>query len=233
MNSFLPIEAALDDAVDTAIRDQESAGIDVISDGEMRRAGFFTAEFYRHLTGLRALEPGRRLGAGAHDQQHRFAVLEPIAAPAGLGVVDEFRFARTRTTRPLRVTLPGPFTLSGRLASGPGEVYPTRVAAAEAHHMHVVQVQVDHALVEVGAANRGIRQDGDNVGLHFQNAARNIDQLFFELIRHFDAHRPRFERGQQRGVTRIDAELAALTGSDHHFGAAGVERLFSANDVDV
>ncbi len=126
------VREALDDAVDTAIRDQESAGIDVISDGEMRRAGFFTAEFYRHLTGLRALEPARRLGAGAHDQQHRFAVVEPIAAPDGLGVVDEFRFARTRTTRPLRVTLPGPFTLSGRLTSGPGEVYPTRVAAAEA-----------------------------------------------------------------------------------------------------
>ena len=33
----------LDDAVDLAIRDQEEAGIDVITDGEMRRAGFFTA----------------------------------------------------------------------------------------------------------------------------------------------------------------------------------------------
>ena len=44
------IAEMFDDAVDTAIRDQEQAGIDVISDGEMRRAGFFTAEFYRHLT---------------------------------------------------------------------------------------------------------------------------------------------------------------------------------------
>jgi 5-methyltetrahydropteroyltriglutamate--homocysteine methyltransferase len=34
--------------------------------------------------------------------------------------------------RPVRVTLPGPYTLAGRLASGAGEVYPTRVAAAEA-----------------------------------------------------------------------------------------------------
>jgi len=122
----------LDDAVDLAIRDQEAAGIDVISDGEMRRAGFFTAEFYRHLTGVRALPPERRLGAGAHDQQHRFAVVDPIAAPHGLGVVEEFVAARGRTERPLKVTLPGPYTLSGRLTFGPGEVYATRVAAAEA-----------------------------------------------------------------------------------------------------
>ncbi len=126
------LRETLDDAVDVAIRDQEEAGIDIVSDGEMRRAGFFTAEFYRHLTGLRALEPERRLGAGGHDQQHRFEVLEPIAAPGGLGVVAELDYARTRTTRPLRVTLPGPFTLSGRLVTGPGKVYPSRVAAAEA-----------------------------------------------------------------------------------------------------
>ena len=110
----------LDDAVDLALRDQEEAGIDIVSDGEMRRAGFFTAEFYRHLTGVRALPPDRRLGAGAHDQQHRFEVLEPIAAPDGLGVVAEYRYAVTRATRPLKVTLPGPYTLSGRLTYGPG-----------------------------------------------------------------------------------------------------------------
>jgi len=121
----------LDDAVDLAIRDQEEAGIDVITDGEMRRAGFFTAEFYHHLTGVRSLPSDRLLGAGGHDQQHRFQVVEPIAAPNGLGVVAEFLAARPRTSRPLKVTLPGPFTLSGRLRTGPGEIYETRVAAAE------------------------------------------------------------------------------------------------------
>ena len=131
---FGPADIAemLDDGVDLAIRDQERAGIDVVTDGEMRRAGFFTAEFYHHLTGVRALPPDRLLGAGGHDQQHRFTVLEPIAAPAGLGVVAEYRAARTRTMRPLKVTLPGPYTLSGRLQSGPGEIYATRAAAAEA-----------------------------------------------------------------------------------------------------
>ena len=77
--AFGPADLAemLDDAVDLALRDQEEAGIDVVCDGEMRRAGFFTAEFYRHLTGVRPLPAERRLGAGGHDQQHRFEVIEP------------------------------------------------------------------------------------------------------------------------------------------------------------
>jgi len=148
---FAPADLAemLDDAVDLAIRDQERAGIDVISDGEMRRAGFFTAEFYQHLTGVRPLPPERRLGAGAHDALHRFAVDGPIAAPAGLGVVAEYRAARSRTSRPLKVTLPGPYTLSGRLATGPGEVYRTRVAAAEAF-VPILRAEIQ-GLVEAGA----------------------------------------------------------------------------------
>jgi 5-methyltetrahydropteroyltriglutamate--homocysteine methyltransferase len=126
------LQEMLDDAVDLALRDQEEAGIDLVTDGEMRRAGFFTAEFYKHVTGVRALVPDRRLGVGGHDQQHRFEVLEPISAPDGLGVVEEYRYARTRARRPLKVTLPGPYTLSGRLRTGSGEVYATRDAAAEA-----------------------------------------------------------------------------------------------------
>ncbi len=138
-----------DDAVDVALRDQEDAGIDVVCDGEMRRAGFFTAEFYRHLSGVQPLLPDRRLGAGGHDRLHRFAVSEPIAAPDGLGVVDEYRYAVTRTSRPLKVTIPGPYTLSGRLRTAPGEVYPDRQAAAEAF-VPILQDELV-ALVEAGA----------------------------------------------------------------------------------
>ena len=148
---FGPADLAemLDDAVDLALRDQERAGIDVVSDGEMRRAGFFTAEFYRHLTGVRARPSDRLLGAGGHDQQHRFDVLEPIAAPDGLGVVEEFRFASTRTDRPLKVTIPGPYTLSGRLAYGPGQVYGHRNDAAEAF-VPILRAELE-GLVAAGA----------------------------------------------------------------------------------
>jgi 5-methyltetrahydropteroyltriglutamate--homocysteine methyltransferase len=148
---FGPADLAemLDDAVDLALRDQEAAGIDIVSDGEMRRAGFFTAEFYRHVTGLRALPADRRLGAGGHDQQHRFEVLEPITAPDGLGVVAEFRYATSRARRRLKVTLPGPYTLSGRLRTGSGEVYATRDAAAEAF-VPILRAELE-ALVAAGA----------------------------------------------------------------------------------
>lgn len=137
----------LDDAVDIALRDQETAGIDIVSDGEMRRSGFFTAEFYGYLTALRPLAPDRKLGAPGHDQQHRFEVLEPISAPNGLGVVAEFEYARTHTTRPLKVTLPGPFTLSGRLMTG--RVYKTRLDAANAF-VPIVNAELK-ALVAAGA----------------------------------------------------------------------------------
>ena len=149
---FGPADLAelLADGVDLAIRDQGRAGIDVISDGEMRRAGFFTAEFYRHLTGVEALPAERRLGVGAHDGLHRYAVLERIAAPDGLGVVAEYTAARSRTDRPLKVTVPGPYTLSGRLTYGAGEVYATRVAAAEAF-VPILQAELS-GLVAAGAS---------------------------------------------------------------------------------
>jgi 5-methyltetrahydropteroyltriglutamate--homocysteine methyltransferase len=150
--AFGPADLAelLADGVDLAIREQERAGIDVISDGEMRRAGFFTAEFYRHLTGVEGLPAERRLGVGAHDGLHRFAVLERIAAPDGLGVVAEYMAARSRTEHPLKVTLPGPYTLSGRLTYGAGEVYTTRVAAAEAF-VPILQAELS-GLVAAGAS---------------------------------------------------------------------------------
>jgi 5-methyltetrahydropteroyltriglutamate--homocysteine methyltransferase len=161
---FGPADLAemLDDAVDLALRDQEEAGIDVVSDGEMRRAGFFTAEFYRHVTGVRALPADRRLGAGGHDQQHRFEVLEPLAAPEGLGVVAEFRYAVTRARRPLKVTLPGPYTLSGRLRTGSGEVYSDRHAAAEAF-VPILRAELQ-ALVAEGATH--IQIDDPSPAIH-------------------------------------------------------------------
>ena len=161
---FGPADLAemLDDGVHLALRDQEDAGIDLVTDGEMRRAGFFTAEFYRHVTGLRALPADRRLGAGGHDQQHRFEVLEPITAPDGLGVVEEFRYARTRARRPLKVTLPGPYTLSGRLRTGPGQVYSTRDAAAEAF-VPILRSELE-SLVAEGATH--IQIDDPSPAIH-------------------------------------------------------------------
>jgi 5-methyltetrahydropteroyltriglutamate--homocysteine methyltransferase len=167
----------LDDAVDLALRDQEDAGIDVVTDGEMRRAGFFTAEFYRHLTGVMPLPADRRLGAGGHDQQHRFEVTEPIAAPDGLGVVAEYRYAATRATRPLKVTIPGPYTMSGRLRTGPGEVYRERDAAAEAF-VPILRAEVE-GLVAAGAS--WIQIDDPSPAIH-PEAPSDFAALFNAVV---------------------------------------------------
>jgi 5-methyltetrahydropteroyltriglutamate--homocysteine methyltransferase len=176
---FGPADLAemLDDAVDLALRDQEEAGIDLVTDGEMRRAGFFTAEFYRHVTGVRALPSDRRLGAGGHDQQHRFEVLEAITAPDGLGVVAEFRYASGRTRRPLKVTLPGPYTLSGRLRTGPGEVYADRDAAAEAF-VPILRAELE-GLVAAGA--RHLQVDDPSPAIH-PDAPSDFAALFNAAI---------------------------------------------------
>lgn len=140
------IEETLNDAVDTALRDQEDAGVDVVTDGEMRRLGFFTADFYGRLTGLREVPPQRRLGPAGHDQRERYDAVERLRAPEGLGLVDEYTYVRERTARPVKVPCPGPFTLAGRIV--PGRIYGDRMEAAYAFS-DLVRDEL-HALVEAG-----------------------------------------------------------------------------------
>ncbi len=154
------IEETLNDAVDLAIRDQEDAGIDVISDGEMRRFGFFTANFYGRLTGLREVPPERRIGPAGHDQREKYVAEEPIRAPHGLGLVAEFAYARTRTKRPLKVPCPGPFTLAGRIV--PGATYADRIEVAYAF-ADLINAECK-ALVEAGAAF--IQLDEPSMAVH-------------------------------------------------------------------
>jgi 5-methyltetrahydropteroyltriglutamate--homocysteine methyltransferase len=121
---------AQDDAVDLALRDQEDAGVDIVSDGEMRRAGFFTAAFYGHLTGLQELPPRRKVGVAGHDQRESYEAVEQISASQGLGLVDEYRYVRTRTNRAIKMPCAGAYTLAGRIK--PGAVYDDRMDVAYA-----------------------------------------------------------------------------------------------------
>ncbi|MEK7714760.1 MAG: methionine synthase, partial [candidate division NC10 bacterium] len=108
---------AYDDAVRIAIRDQIEAGVDVISDGEMRRTTFIRG-FYARLTGLVPLPVPRRLGPLNYDTHCPYEVVGKIEAPQGLGIVDAFSFARAHADRPLRVAVPGPMTLLMPLRRG-------------------------------------------------------------------------------------------------------------------
>jgi 5-methyltetrahydropteroyltriglutamate--homocysteine methyltransferase len=121
------------DAVIAAVHDQVDAALDVITDGEQTRLDF-NLSFYGYLQGLQleAASP-RRFGPPAHDQRGKHAIIGELAAPRGLGVVDEFK--RLQRLAPagaatLKASVPGPYTLSGRLI--PNAQYADRWAVTEA-----------------------------------------------------------------------------------------------------
>ena len=123
-----------DDAVVCAVHDQLGAGLDVITDGEQTRLDF-NLSFYGYLEGLEleGVSP-RRFGPPAHDQRGKHKVTGELRAPRGLGAVEEF--ARLQRLAPatggvtLKASVPGPYTLSGRLL--PSSQYPDRWALTEA-----------------------------------------------------------------------------------------------------
>jgi len=126
------VEEMIDDAVIAAIHDQVEAGLDVITDGEQTRLDF-NLSFYGFLKGI---EPNhaesRRWGPAAHDQRGKHSISGELHAPAGLGTVAEYRrLARLAPQGPvLKTSVPGPYTLSGRLL--PNATYADRYAITEA-----------------------------------------------------------------------------------------------------
>ncbi len=122
-------EEALRDAVRLAIDDQLRAGADLVTDGEMQRVDF-NLGFYDYLTGIEVLPTGRKWGAPAHDQRSRYRCVAPLAAPKGLGLIEEHRLLRQLTDAPIKVPVPGPFTLAGCIQGG--DVYRDRAEVTEA-----------------------------------------------------------------------------------------------------
>src|SRR5687768_3098610 len=115
----IDVRELMEDATQVALLDQERAGVDVVSTGEMMRVRFIIG-FYDHITGIRALPAPRQLGQPLWDTNTPFEVTEKIAAPGGLGIVEEFKLARTLTHKPLKATVPGPYTLLVPLKLGGG-----------------------------------------------------------------------------------------------------------------
>jgi 5-methyltetrahydropteroyltriglutamate--homocysteine methyltransferase len=102
-------EEAQDDATLLAIRDMERAGIDIITDGEMRRESY-SNRFATALEGLDVDRPGvTRSRTGRPIPVPR--VVGPIVRRRAVEVRD-VEFLRRHTARPIKITLPGPFTLA-------------------------------------------------------------------------------------------------------------------------
>jgi 5-methyltetrahydropteroyltriglutamate--homocysteine methyltransferase len=103
------LEQAQDDATVLAIRDMERAGIDIITDGEIRRESY-SNRFATALDGIDLDNPGTALDRTGHPNPVP-RVVGPIRRMRPVEVRD-VEFLRSTTTRTIKATLPGPFTMS-------------------------------------------------------------------------------------------------------------------------
>jgi len=118
------LEAAQDDAVLLSIRAQERAGIDILSDGEVRRESYSNG-FANALDGVDLDNPGQKLS--------RTGTL--VTVPRVVGKVHrkhpvnvrDLEFLRANTTHPVKITLPGPFTMTQLTVN---DYYPSESALA-------------------------------------------------------------------------------------------------------
>jgi 5-methyltetrahydropteroyltriglutamate--homocysteine methyltransferase len=175
------LKEAEDDAVDVAVRDQEDAGVDIITDGEMRRVGFFTAEFYHHMTGIESREQHRKSGVGGHDQREKYLAVEPLASPYGLGLLEEYEYVKTRTDHIIKMPIPGPFTLSGRIDGG--SIYKDRMEVAWALS-DLVNAELKR-LVDVGV--RFIQMDEPSMAVH-STTPKEFVELFNKTVAGVDTY---------------------------------------------
>jgi 5-methyltetrahydropteroyltriglutamate--homocysteine methyltransferase len=137
------LEEAQDDATIVAIRDMERAGIDVITDGEIRRESY-SNRFATALEGIDVDKPGFvKARNGAVTPVPR--VVGKVRRPGPVEVHD-MEFLRRNTDLPAKITLPGPFTMSQQAKD---EYY--NDAEAMAMDMAVAVNEEVHALVRAGA----------------------------------------------------------------------------------
>src|SRR3990170_2406555 len=105
------LREAQDDAVRLALLEQEEAGLDIVCEGEQRRRHYIWG-FLEGLTGTDTEKLGEK-----RARDGRYADSTPVARIVGEVTrrhpvfLEALRFARAHTTRPLKVTLPGPMTI--------------------------------------------------------------------------------------------------------------------------
>src|SRR5216117_1746816 len=100
---------AQNDATRMAIHDQEAVGLDIVTDGEIRRESY-SNRFATALEGIDVDNPGTALDRSGHPNPVP-RIVGPIRRRRPVEVED-VRFLRAHTTRPIKMTVPGPFTMS-------------------------------------------------------------------------------------------------------------------------
>jgi len=115
---------AQDDATVLAIRAQEEAGLDIVTDGEIRRESY-SNRFATALEGVDIDNPGTALDRSGHPNPVP-RIVGPIRRKHAVEV-DDLRFLKRHTTRTTKITVPGPFTMCQQAQN---EHYTTEEAAA-------------------------------------------------------------------------------------------------------
>jgi 5-methyltetrahydropteroyltriglutamate--homocysteine methyltransferase len=118
---------AQDDATLLAIRAQERAGLDILTDGEIRRESY-SNHFATRLEGVDLDNPGTALDRSGHPNPVP-RIIGPIHRPHPVEVGD-LEFLRANTNHPVKMTVPGPFTMSQQAQN---DHYPDLEAAAMAY----------------------------------------------------------------------------------------------------
>jgi 5-methyltetrahydropteroyltriglutamate--homocysteine methyltransferase len=118
------LEEAQNDATLMAIRAQEEAGLDIVSDGEIRRESY-SNRFATALDGVDLDNPGTALDRSGHPNPvprivGRIRRRHPVE-------VEDLKFLRAHTDRQVKITVPGPFTM---LQQAQNDFYKTEEEAA-------------------------------------------------------------------------------------------------------
>jgi len=173
------IEELKNDAVIVAVHDQVAAGLDVITDGEQTRYDF-NLSFYGRLEGIRgtAISP-RRFGPPAHDQRGKYETTGKIRSTYGLGAVEEFkRLQKIAPPGPvLKASVPGPYTLSGRI--NPGGRYKSRWDVTEAL-VPIVRKELEE-LVRLGCDEITLDEPSMSCYAHREDPRRFV-KIFTETV---------------------------------------------------
>jgi 5-methyltetrahydropteroyltriglutamate--homocysteine methyltransferase len=167
------VEEMIEDAVIAAIHDQTTAGLDVITDGEQTRLDF-NLSFYGFIQGIQNNETEtRKFGPPAHDQRGKNNITGELVAPSGLGAVKEYeRLKRLAPHGPiLKASIPGPYTLSGRLL--PNHRYKDRFAVTEAL-LPIISKELE-ALVAAGCTEITVDEPSMSCYAYKEDTKRFVD----------------------------------------------------------
>lgn len=219
----IDIAEAFEDATRLAIADQVEAGLDIVSDGELRRQRF-VYEMYDRLSGLSRTPRGRRLGVPGYDMAPSFVAETRLSASDGLGLVDEFRQLQALAPRRhLKIAFPGPLTFAANIA--PGAAYGGADPQAELMDDIVALVAAEIAALAAAGATH-IQLDEPRLtqlpaGIALGDAAACINRAIaghgsvtsVHVCYGNNASRPMAERGMARlldAMTALDTGLLVL-----------------------